>query len=686
MKEMTVAIAVEAGGPDPPWDGSRLLAALQEGGAVTLREEPSSEEKAPADRPPEHVEGAALPRPARAKVPDERDWLLESDCLVVPSLGSRQVPLVVAALAWGIPVITFDFSEARAALGMGGRFISPEEGVAGLVEAIRRLRSDPVERESLVRRGRAEARRARHGEHRPPVPDSSLPPERPPLLAPPPWPVRISPPPSPGYRRLSVVIACYGKRALTAACLRSLLPDTPEAEILLVDNASPDDTRAWAERQPVRLIPFAANRGVAPAWNAGLHAATGDLLCVLNNDTVIHPGGMRRLAAEAWRVGIAAHQGGVLNPELACVRLTGEAGEADYPDGCALLFRRDVWERVGAFDEGMVLGYCEDSDWGLRARALGYGWALVPDALTHLGHQTARGIAAVPEHHRRNQERLRLKWAGKGVGERIKVRRWGMLGDALMLTPALRGLRREKPLARIHFQCAPEIAAFLQGIESVDAVDPDEFSGYTAVYDLDYATWDLEMAGHWRHPTYAFADALNVAIRPEHYDVPDTGELDGWAAEQLPEGPCYVACGLRSEKRDKANWGEAGWRGLFAAAPELTFVLLDREHRPPLEPRGEQHHGPSAYEAPNVVDLTGGASSLRHLLALLRRCAAPPLRGWGLRRYRPLPPGERGGVAAGGLDGGRAGLGQATVGRVPADYPGGGALLSLPRSLPLPAE
>lgn len=83
----------------------------------------------------------------------------------------------------------------------------------------------------------------------------------------------------------------------------------------------------------------------------------------------------------------------------------------------------------------------------------------------------------------------------------------------------------------------------------------------------------------------------------------------------------YIACGLRSHFRPKVNWGEAGWLQLVRACPERVFVLLDGSQRPPLEVKGT-YAGSPLWAEPNVLDLTGQTPSERHLLAILRRCAA----------------------------------------------------------------
>jgi ADP-heptose:LPS heptosyltransferase len=602
--------------------------------------------------------------------PGRGAWIAGAHALVVPAATGCLGPTICQALEQESVVFARDSDAARQTLGIAGVLVESGDADAFL-SALERLDHDPSEREAILRRGRAQAKRLRRRLEASAAPESlALSPRshcsshaRP---VPPLHPRRsseedsggggyvsveaspkvVSRPRAGSFRKLSVVLALHGQRRVTEACLKTLRADLaglrptgagaagPEHEILCVDNASPDDTRAWLLREPdLHPVLLDENRGCPGGWNAGLRLASGDVLCVLNNDTLVHPGGIRRLAQAAWETGIAAMTGGVLNRRLEFVRMTEDPSEADYPDGCALAFRRDVWDAVGSFDEGMGLGYCEDSDWGLRARFLGYRWALCPGILTHLGGQTAQTVPEIAEQQARNHERLRLRWDGLGVGERIRVRRTGAIGDVLMATPALAALRRAKPLARIYLECAQPIAELLAGLPWLDGVSPHAPDRVTAFYDLDGAYERWEKAGTWRHPVFAFAEVLGVPVWPGRNAVrPPVPEIEEWAQGQLPSSAArrgYVACGLRSAGRPKANWGAARWQELAEAAPELTFVLLDAEPRPCLEPqspttmrRGATRSDHPLLALPNVVDLTGKTESLPHVLALLYRCRA----------------------------------------------------------------
>ncbi|HAM58329.1 MAG TPA: hypothetical protein DCQ64_24105 [Candidatus Rokubacteria bacterium] len=210
---------------------------------------------------------------------------------------------------------------------------------------------------------------------------------------------------------ISVVVLCYNRCEMTADCLRSLRADVPDAEIVLVDNGSWEPMGA-AHELATRVVVLRDNVGVTRGFNAGLREASADVICMLGNDTIIHPGGMQALAEAARRTGISSYLGGILDANLLFAGYTTDPAESTYPDGTSLTARRDVWERVGWLDEVWSPGFCEDSDWGLRARSMGYDWEIVPDVLTHLGSQTVRGDAGLAESAKRNVRLLRERWQG----------------------------------------------------------------------------------------------------------------------------------------------------------------------------------------------------------------------------------------------------------------------------------
>jgi GT2 family glycosyltransferase len=203
----------------------------------------------------------------------------------------------------------------------------------------------------------------------------------------------------------SIVIVAYGQRAVTERCLDSLARTLgpalgDEAELVLVDNASPDDTaelfEAWRDRATVVL--HDSNRNFSGGCNAGAAAAGGEILVFLNNDTIVEPGALEALVAQAREPGVGAaglrlhyldgtlqHAGvgmirvpsGHVVPhhlfhhqpsELAAARVTYDL---DAVTAACLAIPRDLFLELGGYDEGYANGW-EDVDLCLRVRVAGH--------------------------------------------------------------------------------------------------------------------------------------------------------------------------------------------------------------------------------------------------------------------------------------------------------------------------
>jgi GT2 family glycosyltransferase len=246
-------------------------------------------------------------------------------------------------------------------------------------------------------------------------------------------------------RRASVVLVTYNGLVFTRLCLESLLANTdyPDYEVIVVDNGSTDGTvdylRALVRDHPhIRAVFNESNRGFARANNQGLELAGGDVLILLNNDTMVPRGWlgrlMRRLDDPA--IGLA---GPVTNR-------TGNEAQIEAPyhtyeefldfaqdvsaDAKAVLFdirmlamfcvamRRGVYERVGPLDEQYGVGLFEDDDYGMRVRAAGYRVVCAEDVFVHHFGQASLGkLAATGEYgtlfhanRRRWEEKWRVPW------------------------------------------------------------------------------------------------------------------------------------------------------------------------------------------------------------------------------------------------------------------------------------
>ncbi len=219
---------------------------------------------------------------------------------------------------------------------------------------------------------------------------------------------------------VDVVIPIHGGCAITERCLEALAAQTQEHRVIVVDNASPDDsTRAIRTRFPdVNVIELGANHGYAIACNAGIAHGVGDAIVLLNNDVIAPPHFLERLlaplAADTRHGSVASlllqpdtevidSAGLSADPTLAGFpRLQGRSERAATtrhpmllgPTGAAGAYRRAALTQVGGLDERIFL-YQEDLDLALRLCAAGWSTVLASDARAiHLGSTTAgRGSA-----------------------------------------------------------------------------------------------------------------------------------------------------------------------------------------------------------------------------------------------------------------------------------------------------
>jgi N-acetylglucosaminyl-diphospho-decaprenol L-rhamnosyltransferase len=225
---------------------------------------------------------------------------------------------------------------------------------------------------------------------------------------------------------LSIVIVSFNARADLHACLLSLkkAPPSMDHEIIVVDNGSTDSSAEDAGRMPeVRVMRMGRNAGFSAANNAGIKASRGDLLLLLNSDTLVPPGALDRLVERLVATDTAAIAGprlvdaagrpelsfgGMISPlnELRQKRRTPEWIEAetarehfvDWVSGACLLVRRADAEAAGLLDERFFL-YTEDVDFCHAVRKLGRKVLFTPAAeITHL---RGRSRASQPEASRK---------------------------------------------------------------------------------------------------------------------------------------------------------------------------------------------------------------------------------------------------------------------------------------------
>ena len=209
---------------------------------------------------------------------------------------------------------------------------------------------------------------------------------------------------------LSIVLLTCNQCTHTMRLMESLKPyltSRPDTDVVIVDNGSSDNTQAalakWLKENShiaprISIIPLDCNHGVAGGRNIGLKAAQGQLLLILDNDTVINSealDGLRNHLIDNPKCGICAPA--LRSPEgelqssakpypglwlkIAHVLRPGKELKLEHAEmlkahpwyviGACQMLRHSTFEAVGPLDSGIFYGP-EDADYCARVRKAGF--------------------------------------------------------------------------------------------------------------------------------------------------------------------------------------------------------------------------------------------------------------------------------------------------------------------------
>jgi GT2 family glycosyltransferase len=208
--------------------------------------------------------------------------------------------------------------------------------------------------------------------------------------------------------------------------LRSLEAQTlTNFEVIVIDNSGVGLAQVSDAR--MRVIGNPRNLGFGAAVNQAYRASQSPYVAVINDDAVAHPEWLEALLRDAEahpRAGMFASQvriaeGAALDSTGMLIASDGSskqrghgqaaagatfAEEALFPSGSAALYRREMLDQTGAFDESFFL-YCEDVDLGLRARWAGWECRYVSGAVVdhRYSHSAGRASALKAYYVERNR-------------------------------------------------------------------------------------------------------------------------------------------------------------------------------------------------------------------------------------------------------------------------------------------
>jgi GT2 family glycosyltransferase len=245
----------------------------------------------------------------------------------------------------------------------------------------------------------------------------------------------------------SIIIPSYNGISLTEDCLRALAESLPadfRGEIIVVDDCSTDDTavrlEAWQQKEPrLRVVRNPQNCGFLVTCNNGASAATGDVIILLNNDTLPQRGWLEpllRLLRERPDAGAVGgklvYPDGRLQEAGGIVFSDGSAAnfgkgehavddplfnyvrEVDYVTGALIATRRELFNSLGQLDTRYRPIYYEETDYCFRLREHGYKVYYHPESVViHLeGVTCGTDLNTGPKRYQLvNRAKFQERWA-----------------------------------------------------------------------------------------------------------------------------------------------------------------------------------------------------------------------------------------------------------------------------------
>ncbi len=236
--------------------------------------------------------------------------------------------------------------------------------------------------------------------------------------------------------RLTVVIPTLTAGEKLVHCVKSLETQTRrDFDVVIVDNSGERLVRAMG--LGVTVLENRRNVGFGAAINQGARATEAPYVASLNDDAMARPGWVEALLETMDRhpeAGMCASRvllneeemdsAGMLIAADGSSKQRGhglvpegfeEPAEVLFPSGSAAVYRRQMLNDIGGFDEDFFL-YCEDTDLGLRARWAGWKCLYVPEAVVEHHYSQSAGKASPLKAYLVERNRQFVAWKNFPAG------------------------------------------------------------------------------------------------------------------------------------------------------------------------------------------------------------------------------------------------------------------------------
>ena len=198
---------------------------------------------------------------------------------------------------------------------------------------------------------------------------------------------------------VSIIIPVYNQLTFTYKCLKSIMKYTKDVsyEVIIADDVSSDGTKVLSKYvNGIKIVRNKKNYGFLKNCNNASNYANGKYILFLNNDTKVTENWLNSLveliesdksigmvgSKLVYPDGRLQEAGGIIfndgsgcnygkfddpsKPEYNYVR------DVDYISGASIMISKELWEKIGRFDERYAPAYCEDSDLAFEVRKAGF--------------------------------------------------------------------------------------------------------------------------------------------------------------------------------------------------------------------------------------------------------------------------------------------------------------------------
>ncbi|MDR1702194.1 MAG: glycosyltransferase [Sporomusaceae bacterium] len=209
-------------------------------------------------------------------------------------------------------------------------------------------------------------------------------------------------------KKTSIIILTYNQLDYTKICLESIkLYTQGDYEIIVVDNASSDGTAEWLKGQKEIITIFnTENKGFPAGCNQGILRAEGEVIVLLNNDTIVTPHWLDNLVACLESSADIGAAGPATNANSYYQYVDVDYEQFDFQGlvafaaknnrshagvrkerlkltGFCLAVKKEVIAKIGLLDEIFSPGYAEDDDFCVRMIQAGYKIMFCADSFVH---------------------------------------------------------------------------------------------------------------------------------------------------------------------------------------------------------------------------------------------------------------------------------------------------------------